>query len=383
MNKFKKGIFYCLMLSSSSAVWATQGAHLVGYGAKAQAMGGASVAYPQDAITAANNPAGMSLIGNQLDIDVQIIYPTARLEFGDSSNEIKGDIIVPIPEFGINYNLSPKITLGLSTAARGVAFDYDKPVLPVPGLLRPAGNLAQVDLMPTITYKASSNLALGLSPIIAYQQFEAQGIPGPFPTGQNPAHGREDAWGLGLSVGLLWQPSDILALGLSYKPKLKMGKLDNYKDDLFFTSRGSIDSPESYKIGASYKINEKLDLAMDIEHLKWSEVPAYYDLFGWRDQTIVKSGVNYQYSDTLSLSSGISLARKHITNDKLAANFLLPGINSNSLTVGMSKKIDDLNEFTIVGEYSFGSNMKGTNESAGTYLDAEMYILTLGYSRKF
>lgn len=382
MKIISKGIFYSILFVPS-LVWATQGVHLVGYGAKAQAMGGASVAYPQDAITAANNPAGMSQIDNQIDMDIQLIYASADLEFGSSNNQIDGNIIVPIPEFGINYRYSPDITIGLSTAARGVAFKYKKPVLPISGLLRPAGSLTQVDLMPTITYKPRSDLVFGLSAVFAYQQFEAQGIPGPFINGQNPPHGKDDAWGVGLSTGLLWMPYDDISFGLSYKPKMKMSKLDNYKNDLFSISRGSIDSPESFKMGIAKNLNEKLDLAFDIEHVKWGDVPAFRDLFNWRDQTIFKGGLKYQYSDDISLRTGFSFSRQHITSNDIAQNFLLVGINSNAFSMGLSKRINDKSEFTIVSEYDFGSNIKGTNQSEGTYLDAEMYTLTFGYSYKY
>lgn len=382
MKNISKGILFAFF-TYPSIVWATQGVHLVGYGAKAQAMGGASVAYPQDAIVAANNPAGMAFIGNQLDADIQTIYVKADLEFGNSENKNHGHLVVPIPEFGINYNYSPNITLGLSTAASGVAFKYKNPVLPIDGLKRPSGSLMQVDLMPTITYKLQPNLALGLSLVLGYQQFEAQGIPGPFPDGQNPAHGRESALGLGVSTGVLWKPTETLNLGLSYKPKMKMSKLDNYKDDLFSISSGSIDSPESIKVGFSKKINEKIDLAFDIEHVSWSDVAAFKDLFNWRDQTIFKTGVSYKFSDDITLRSGLSIARKHITSNDVAPNFLLAGINSNAFTLGLSKKINDKSEFTVVGEYDFGKNLRGTNISNGTYLDADMYTLTLGYNYKF
>ena len=94
MNNKKIIGFVVVVAACSSNAWATQGTHLAGYGAKAQSMGGASVAYPQDAIAAANNPAGMAEVGNRVDADIQIIYASADLELGSPENKHEGSIAV-------------------------------------------------------------------------------------------------------------------------------------------------------------------------------------------------------------------------------------------------------------------------------------------------
>ena len=46
---------------------ATAGYFQLGYGLKAKGLGGAAAAFPQDALVAATNPAGMVRLGNRLD----------------------------------------------------------------------------------------------------------------------------------------------------------------------------------------------------------------------------------------------------------------------------------------------------------------------------
>ena len=57
--------FIAVSLATSLPALATNGTMPHGYGIKAQGMGGASIALPQDALAAANNPAGMAFVGNR------------------------------------------------------------------------------------------------------------------------------------------------------------------------------------------------------------------------------------------------------------------------------------------------------------------------------
>ncbi|WP_397459201.1 OmpP1/FadL family transporter [Pseudomonas asplenii] len=311
-NKNIVGLVVAASVISTNA-WATQGSHLVGYGAKSQSMGGASVAYPRDAIAAAYNPAGMALVGNRVDADVQIIYAGADLELGSSDNKHKGSIVVPIPEFGADYQLTPNVTIGVSTYASGVGFKYDDPVLPVPGLRRARGALSQVDIIPTITYKFENGLAIGGSLVYGIQKFNLQGLPGPFPGGQNEDFGTEKAYGYSWKVGALWNFDNGFAVGASYKPKMEMTKLSGYKDKLLSTTVGSIDSPESYSLGIKQKFNDDWTAALDYKHVSWSNVDAFSEAFGWHDQDIVKLGVEYNFSNDWQFRAGVSHGRLHTT----------------------------------------------------------------------
>ena len=63
-------------LAAPSTVFATNGMYMIGYGAKATSMGGAGVAYPQDAMITAYNPAGMTEVGEmRLDATLELFHP--------------------------------------------------------------------------------------------------------------------------------------------------------------------------------------------------------------------------------------------------------------------------------------------------------------------
>ena len=74
--------FLAAALVTSLPALATNGTMPHGYGIKAQGMGGASIALPQDALAAANNPAGMALVGNRLDLGLAVVMPKPASTFG-------------------------------------------------------------------------------------------------------------------------------------------------------------------------------------------------------------------------------------------------------------------------------------------------------------
>src|SRR3990167_5777757 len=54
---------------------AYNGVYPVGYGTKAKSMGGASIAFPQEAAVGLSNPAGLILVGTRLDAAIDYLNP--------------------------------------------------------------------------------------------------------------------------------------------------------------------------------------------------------------------------------------------------------------------------------------------------------------------
>src|SRR4029078_12565197 len=97
---------------------ATAGYLPIGYGLKAQGMGGVGIALPQDAITAAVNPAGMAWIGNRLDRGAEWFTADRGSEITpgntlglSGSREANGRSSFLVPDFGISRDLAGGRTL--------------------------------------------------------------------------------------------------------------------------------------------------------------------------------------------------------------------------------------------------------------------------------
>ena len=64
-----------LALLAPSASYATNGYFMIGAGAKTRGMGGAGIAYGQDSLAAAANPATAIDVGSRVDIGAEIFRP--------------------------------------------------------------------------------------------------------------------------------------------------------------------------------------------------------------------------------------------------------------------------------------------------------------------
>jgi long-chain fatty acid transport protein len=104
-------------LALFSSAHATNGPMPHGYGIKAMGMGGASIALPQDALAAANNPAGMAFVGES---------PRSGAVRGDRGSQVQlrwhqfnGDGVkaVPVPELGYNRVIDDHQSVGSRSMA--------------------------------------------------------------------------------------------------------------------------------------------------------------------------------------------------------------------------------------------------------------------------
>ena len=142
----------------SGSAFATNGYFAHGYGMKSKGMAGVGIAYGQDALAAATNPANMVLIGNRWDAGVDYFRPQreskVRTGFGapvDGTFDGNDSENYFIPEFGYNKMISNNMSLGVSVYGNGgMATDYGKlNTSPLLGLAGPLGTgSAGVDLAP-------------------------------------------------------------------------------------------------------------------------------------------------------------------------------------------------------------------------------------------
>ena len=123
-------------LLASPLAQATNGYFKIGAGAKNRGMGGAGIAYGQDPMAAAINPASIVDVGDSVTAGVEIFKPKRKGQVdatgmsvpdlggagprqGADSNEKSRSSAFFIPSFGITKSWGSNFTLGMSVAANG------------------------------------------------------------------------------------------------------------------------------------------------------------------------------------------------------------------------------------------------------------------------
>lgn len=387
---------------------ATEGYFQPGYGAVSKSLAGAGVAYTQDAMGQALNPAGAVHVGNEVYVGASLFSPLRSFSAeGGSGPGILGngsldsdEILFLMPSFGLNYQYDEDWAIGLSLVGNGgmnTTWRQDIPCsMGAPGIFcgGDAGvDLAQVLLQATYSRKLNDNFSFGVAPIFAVQRFAAKGI-APFAMmSWDPANvtnnGYSMSYGFGGRVGIQGRMADNLSLGLSYQSRIYMSEFDEYSG--LFAEQGDFDIPASFQVGLALQASEDVTLMFDYRRIFYSDVHSVGNKmtfpgpgtmlgdkfgpgFGWNDTDTVKIGVQYQANEKLTVRGGYSYTNQPIDSSEVLFNVLAPGVSEHHITAGATYDIDDRFSISFSGIFSPASTVEGLNPfDPGQSIEAEMY----------
>jgi long-chain fatty acid transport protein len=427
--KLKKIAALVAIAAASGSAFATNGYFSHGYGIKAKSMGGVGIALPQDSLAAASNPAGMSMVGDRLDVGVDLFSPirtatwtgagapinTVYATVTSNTDYKSGKNLFAIPEFGYTKMLGWDMAVGINVYGNGgMNTDYGKIAI-AGGTSNTYSNLEQMFIAPTFAWKVTKEHSIGVSLNLVFQNFEARGLEafiGQSTSGGDVTNrGKDTSRGLGLKVGWTGQISPAVTLGATYQAKTKMSKFDKYKG--LFAQQGSFDIPETYGFGIAVKPSDKLTLAADVVQINYGAIkslanngdrfPAVAGTllgaengsgFGWTDQTVYKLGMSYQYSPNLMLRAGYNHAKMPLRSTQTFFNILAPATVEDHLTLGATWALADKSELTLAYVRAFEKKITGVSTGNGGAaapavighpVDLKMYQNSLGiaYGMKF
>ena len=367
-----QGAILLALAAMAGQALATNGTMPHGYGIKAQGMGGVSIALPQDAVAAANNPAGMAFVGNRLDAGLVWLKADRGATIGGTYYDANEKSNYFIPEFGYNRVLNDKLSAGISVVGNGVGTRYSRPIGP-PTNSNAGSELMQVVMSPTLAYKLNASSAVGASLNVAYQRLKIDGVEHTGLANQ----GFEHSFGYGISLGWTGKLTDQVTLGASYVSKTNMGKLDKYRNLL--AGGSEFDIPERFGLGIAVMPIDKLTIAADVLRVNWSSVKSVGNAltspgtfgasngpgFGWKDQNIYRIGANYAVNEKLALRAGYSHGEQIISPDNATLNYLAPVTPQKHWSAGATWKFDKQYELSLVYTRATDTSVTGTGPSLG------------------
>ncbi|WP_336335625.1 OmpP1/FadL family transporter [Pseudomonas putida] len=351
-------------------------------------MGGASLAFPQSTAIASDNPAGMAEMGNRIDGGVQLFFGSFRSSFGNENNRDDFKVRVPIPSGGISYQFNERTTLGMSMYSIGSGSDYSHAAVPGMGFPAVKTKIAYLNLAPTLAYKVTPDLALGLSALVGVQQVQARGLVVPQADGSlgvSPTHGIATSTGLGWRVGALWKVNSRVSLGAAYSPKMRFSDADGYKDDLLAISGGHLDLPEQAGVGIAVHLTPKLTVAADYLRIEWDEVGFFNnpDGAGMNSQDVWRVGMSWNATPAWTLRAGFKHATAAVDAEHTNANYFSPGILNNSVSAGFTYHLSPTTDLSLGYEYEIPETLRGKGPSTGTNIGAHYSSVLLGLGMRY
>ncbi len=424
--KFSKQLIACAVaagLAAPMSAFATNGYFAHGYSIKSKGLAGGGSALPQDAMIAADNPAGMVKVGKRMDLGLSLFSPSAR---GYKADPFTGGPPIPppngsfvlqpgdfesdndfflIPHFAYNWVINDMSTVGVTIYGNGgmnteyPASLYQDPGIPgfLPGtyFAGTAGvNLEQLFTNVSYSRKINDKHSWGVSAILAYQTFEAKGL-GSFAGNSSDFtkltdNGTDTSMGYGLKLGWLGEVSPGVTLAASYQSKIMMGEFDDYAG--LFAEQGDFDIPPTWTLGLAWQITNTGTLTFDIQGIQYSEVnsianPLLPNLqtsflgnddgagFGWDDITIYKLGYQWETSPTWTWRVGASMTDQPIPNSETLFNIIAPGVVETHITGGFTYTMASDNEISFAAMYAPETTVSGNNPLANPAAqNVELYM---------
>ncbi len=401
------------------AAQATDGYFSHGYGMKGKGRAGASTAMSDDAFGGANNPASMVWAGDRLDVGVDLFMPKRSASRSGSSpflnidgSASSGSDEFLIPEFGYNKMLNPGMSLGVTVYGNG-GMNTSYPGDQIPAASACAGfnpsagpynllcgngrlgvDLMQLIVAPTAAMKIGERNSLGISPLLGWQRFKADGLQGFQGFTPNPAtfatdnhltnRGYDTSTGLGVRFGWMGKVSDSLSFGAAYATKMKMGKFDKYRD--LFANQGEFDIPANWNVGVAFHATPAVTLSADYQRINYGGVASVGNPstnvgnsvaltgftmgslgcatcrgFGWQNVSVIKVGVEYAYNSALTLRAGYNHSDNPIQARDVTFNILAPGVVQDHVTAGLTYAFSKSSELTFAYMHAFKKSVTGSS----------------------
>lgn len=398
----------------AGSVFATTGHFSHGYGMKSKGMAGVGIAYGQDALAAATNPANMVMVGDRWDAGIDFFRPQreSKLTFGapfDGTYDANDSENYFMPEFGYNRMIRNDMSLGVSVYGNGgMATDYDglNPNALLLGGVAPLGtgnagvDLAQLFIAPTLSMKLNEDHAVGVSLKLAYQRFEMFGIQNicgamSATPGKCSNKGHDDSFGYGFGLGWTGKITPTLTVGAVYQSKTYMDEFDDYEG--LFAEQGDFDIPANWGVGLAWQATPKLLVAVDYQRINYDGVKSLSNKsnaggplganngagFGWGDIDVYKLGVAYEVDKNLTMRAGYIYNDVPYDGDQTFFNILAPGVIKQHVTLGATWTLANGGELTVSYMHAFENTVKGKGATAG--IDNTMHQDSIGisYGTKF
>ncbi|WP_346860311.1 outer membrane protein transport protein [uncultured Draconibacterium sp.] len=415
---FRKTVVLALVsLFVSVQVMATDGYFSTGYGTINKGLAGAGIAFYQGSLIN-GNPAGAAFLGNKYQLGVGLFNPNRQYTVAGNPSGMEGTFgLMPgtiesdsklfvIPSLGANWMLNEKSAISAALFGNGgMNTNYPTATFYDPSSETTGVNLIQMFGNVTFSQKLGEKHSIGVTGVVAYQTFEANGLLSFGAFSSNPAalsgNGTDSGFGYGFKIGYLGQLTDNFSIGVMYQSQVFMSEFEDYAG--LFAEQGAFNIPSSWTAGFSWEVVEDFTVMADVKSIMYSEInsignPMLPNLmtsplgtdegagFGWENVMVYKVGLNYAGIDTWEFRGGVSIGQNPVQESEVMFNILAPGVVQNQISLGLSKEVGKSgNQFHVAMNYALNNSVKGANPMdppSGQTIEIEMnqFELELGFS---
>jgi len=341
----KLAVVAALALGATSA-FATNGAALIGMGAKSRGMAGTAIGISHGAESALSNPALITTVkSTEISFGGTLFMPDVTYDngMGTGAHDSQADINI-IPEVSLATKINDNFYVGAGMwGTGGMGVDYRDNA----DNFNMVTNLQLMQFAVPLAY-TTNGFSVAIAPVLQYGSLDIN-----YDNDQNTANGTigngvSQDLEFGYTLGLSYEMNN-LTVGAVYKSRIDM----KYDKQLQTAMAGfgqtytnnELSTPAEIGLGASYVIGAST-VAIDYKQIKWSDAKGYED-FKWDNQNVISLGYEYN-AKNWAARVGYNYASSPISDQGLAGtltntlNLLgFPGIVESHYAVGGSYNITE------------------------------------------
>lgn len=365
MLRFKSSY---LWLSLSLSIYQLN-SHAAGFALSEQNASGLGNAYAgaaavaEDASTIFFNPAGMTYLeGSQIVGALHLIRTTGDFDrrpadtpaLGNEGGDFGSLAVIPNFYYKQDINDQLKVGIGIGTPF-GLKTEYDKNWLGRFQALK--SELKTVNINPSLAWKFNEQWSFGFGISAMWAQAELTSAVNLGATASTINNKGKD-WGFGYNLGAIYQITPDTRLGLAYRSKVEQHLKGDARSP--FTALNGVPGstlntditadltlPETLSLSSFSRLDDHWDLLADITWTRWSQFQTLSILRDNGSNTLIGStqehwnntlrysvGLNYRYSDSIKLRTGVAYDQEAIDNDRRTSR--IPGNDRLWLSFGAS-----------------------------------------------
>jgi long-chain fatty acid transport protein len=430
MLRFTSPIMLGLALSGHQLL-----SHAAGFALSEQNASGLGNAYAgaaavaEDASTIYFNPAGMTYIEGQQIVGALHLIKTS----GDFDN--KGSIagtgrslgddggnfgsLAAIPSFYYKQDINEQLKFGIGIGTPfGLKTDYDKNWTGRFQALK--SDLKTVNINPSLAWKLNDQWSFGFGISAMWAQAELTSAVN-LVTSESTVKNQGKDWGFGYNLGAIYQITPDTRLGLAYRSKVEQHLKGDVSSPVTLLNANSartlntditadLTLPETLSFSGFSRLNDRWDLLADVTWTRWSQFKTLdilrdngsntavgSTLEHWNNTLRYSAGLNYHYTETIKLRTGVAYDQEAIDNNHRTAR--IPGNDRIWLSFGASWKYSPRTTFDIGYAHLFikearihddqrvvfdslGNPLPGRGLIDGKY-DGSADILSMQFSHQF
>ena len=214
-------------------------------------------------------------------------------------------------------------------------------------------SISTLNINPSFSYKLTDDLSFGAGAMAQY--YKANLTKEVFTSATTTGLGRVAGsdWGYGYNLGLKYDISKDLKVGLGYRSKIDYklkGNVDVNDNLLASKFKSKTTTPESMSIGVAYNVNSDLQIVADSLWTRWSRLKnldvvaqnaklSSSTKFNWNDSFLHSVGANYALNKNSLLRTGLAF-EKEAMNDRNREP-IVPSSDKYWITAGLNQKLGD------------------------------------------